>query len=76
LSSVRFGAARVAVVGAVTGFVAGEIFGGEVTLGTAGIPGALLGASVGGTVGGAGGFVTGVGLATVCYGAGAYGGSN
>ena len=75
-SSAAFGATRGAVFGAYTGFVAGEILGGEVTLGATGIPGALLGAAVGGTIGSAGGFVTGTGLAIVCYAAGAYGGNS
>jgi RHS repeat-associated protein len=75
LGSVAFGAGRGAVVGGYLGFTAGEIFGGEVTLGATGVPGALLGGAVGGTVGGASGLVSGIGLAEACYLAGAYGGS-
>jgi RHS repeat-associated protein len=69
---VAFGAGRGALFGVYFGFTAGEIFGGEVTLGASGIPGALLGGAVGGTVGAAQGLVSGIGLATTCYLAGAY----
>jgi hypothetical protein len=47
--------------------VAGELFGGEVTLGLTGIPGAYVGAHVGAAVGAANGLTKGAVMAGICY---------
>jgi RHS repeat-associated protein len=65
--SVVSGAAIGAVTGAYGGFVAGELFGGEVTLGLTGIPGAYVGAHVGAAVGAANGLTKGAVMAGICY---------
>jgi hypothetical protein len=65
--SVISGAAIGAVTGAFGGFVTGEVFGGEVTLGLTGIPGAYVGAHVGAAVGAVNGLSKGAVLAGLCY---------
>jgi RHS repeat-associated protein len=72
LTSVRNGAAIGAVRGAFTGFVSGEIFGGEVTLGLSGVAGAGLGAFIQGTIGATTGVIKGFASAEACQAAGAY----
>ena len=65
--SVLTGAGIGAVTGGFGGFVAGEVFGGEVTFGLTGIPGAYVGAHVGAAVGAMNGLTTGAVLAGICY---------
>jgi hypothetical protein len=65
--SVLTGAGIGAVTGSFGGFVAGEVFGGEVTFGLTGIPGAYVGAHVGAAVGAMNGLTTGAVLAGICY---------
>lgn len=72
LRSMRNGAIIGATKGAYTGFVSGEIFGGEVTFGTSGLGGAALGGFVGGTVGAMKGVFIGTAAALVCKAEGAY----
>jgi hypothetical protein len=66
LRSTVSGAAIGAGIGAFKGFVAGEIFGGELSLGATGFLGAATGAVIQGTVGGINGFITGTALAAEC----------
>jgi hypothetical protein len=47
--------------------VASKSFGGEVTFGLTGIPGAYIGAHIGGAVGAMNGLTTGAVLAGICY---------
>jgi RHS repeat-associated protein len=72
LASVRNGALLGAARGAYFGFVSGEIFGGEVTLGLSGVAGAGLGAAIQGTIGATTGVITGFASAEACQAAGAY----
>ena len=72
LTSVRNGAAIGAVRRAFTGFVSGEIFGGEVTLGLSGVAGAGLGAFIQGTIGATTGVIKGFASAAARHAAGAY----
>jgi len=72
LRSMRNGAIVGATKGAYTGFVSGELFGGEVTLGASGLGGAALGGFVGGTVGAMKGVFIGTAAALVCKAGGAY----
>lgn len=65
--SVLTGAGIGAVTGGFGGFVAGEVFGGEVTFGLTGIPGAYIGAHVGAAVGAMNGLTTGAVMAGICY---------
>lgn len=75
LKSVRNGALVGAARGAFTGFVSGEIFGGEVTFGLSGVAGAGLGAFIQGTVGATNGVIKGFASAEACQALGAYPGS-
>jgi hypothetical protein len=70
--SIRNGAVVGATNGAYTGFVSGEMFGGEVTLGVSGFGGAVIGGFIGGGIGATRGLFTGVVLAEACDAAGAY----
>ncbi|MGH9482682.1 MAG: hypothetical protein ACRD1L_11395, partial [Terriglobales bacterium] len=72
LKSMGTGAALGAVTGGFAGFTAGELFGGELTLGLTGVPGAALGGFLGGTVGAMNGIAYGVGSAIACNAAGFY----
>jgi len=72
LRSMRNGAIVGATKGAYTGFVSGELFGGEVTLGASGLGGAALGGFVGGTLGATKGVFIGTAAALVCKAGGAY----
>ena len=72
LRSMRNGAVWGATKGAYTGFVGGEILGGEVTFGATGLAGAATGGFVGGTVGAMKGVVWGTASALACRAAGAY----
>ncbi len=72
LRSMRNGAIVGATKGAYSGFVSGELFGGEVTLGASGLGGAALGGFVGGTVGAMKGVFIGTAAALVCKAGGAY----
>jgi RHS repeat-associated protein len=65
--SVLTGAGIGAVTGGFGGFVAGEVFGGEVTFGLTGIPGAYIGAHIGAAVGAVNGLGQGAVLAGICY---------
>ncbi len=65
--SVLTGAAIGTVTGGIGGFVAGEVFGGEVTLGATGFVGVYLGAHVGAAVGAVNGLGQGAVLAGICY---------
>ena len=70
--SVRNGALVGFGIGAVKGFVVGEIFGGEVTFGATGIPGAIAGGVIQGAVGGMNGLIKGVASAGACDALGVY----
>jgi hypothetical protein len=61
------GASAGAATGGFGGFVAGELLGGEVTLGLTGIPGAYLGAHIGAAVGAVNGLASGAVQAGICY---------
>ena len=67
VKSVLTGAGIGAVTGGFGGFVAGEVFGGEVTFGLTGIPGAYIGAHIGAAVGAVNGLGQGAVLAGICY---------
>jgi RHS repeat-associated protein len=70
--SIRNGAIVGAASGAYTGFVSGEVFGGEVTLGTSGLGGAVVGGFFGGAAGATKGVFKGIVLAETCSELGAY----
>jgi len=67
VKSVLTGAGIGAITGGFGGFVAGEVFGGEVTFGLTGIPGAYIGAHIGAAVGAVNGLGQGAVLAGICY---------
>jgi len=71
-TSIRDGAIVGGASGAFAGFVFGELFGGEVSLGTTGVPGAYFGVHIGGVVGAIRGLDTGLLSAGACALLGAY----